>query len=221
MELEEQKKLKDLVDDFMADLRERRNKINERINELAGQLADIQSKINETMKKLMTAEIAGDEGAKTKLIKNIHDLQLEKERIKGLKKVYEVDAAKTGYDEKKIETIKAQAIKAKTERQDTYQNMIARKKELQEKIKELERELDELDKEMSTFNLTTEADAVGAVVNALIPQTQSLPHFKKKAFYNAWIDDNDAEMQNILSKLEPKEEPKFSYQGPVVTRHWE
>ena len=219
MELEEQKKLKDLVDDFMADLRERRNKINERINELAGQLADIQSKINETMKKLMTAEMAGDEGAKTKLIKNIHDLQLEKERIEGLKKVYEVDAAKTGYDEKKIETIKAQAIKAKNERQDTYQSMIARKKELQEKIKELERELDELDKEMSTFNLITEADAVGAVVNALIPQTQSLPHFKKKAFYNAWIDGNDAEMQNILSKLE-QEEPKFSYQGQVI-RHWE
>ena len=45
MELKEQKKLKELVDDFMADLKERRNKINERINELAGQLADIQSKI--------------------------------------------------------------------------------------------------------------------------------------------------------------------------------
>ena len=71
MELEEQKKLKDLVDDFMADLRERRNKINERINELAGQLADIQSKINETMKKLMAAEMAGDEGTKTKYIRHI------------------------------------------------------------------------------------------------------------------------------------------------------
>ena len=89
----------------------------------------------------MAAEMAGDEGTKTKLIKDIHDLQLEKEKIEGLKKVYEVDAAKTGYDEKKIEAIKAQAIKAKAERQDTYQNMIARKKELQEKIKELEREL--------------------------------------------------------------------------------
>ena len=211
MELKEQKKLKELVDDFMADLKERRNKINERINELAGQLADIQSKINENMKQLMAAEMAGDEGTKTKVIKDIHDLQLEKEKVEGLKNVYEVDAAKTGYDEKKIENIKAQAIKAKNERQDTYQSMIARKKELQEKIKELERELDELDKEMSTFNLITEADAVGAVVNALIPQTQSLPHFKKKAFYNAWIDGNDAEMQNILSKLEPNEETKSSY----------
>ena len=220
MELKEQKKLKELVDDFMADLKERRNKINERINELAGQLADIQSKINENMKQLMAAEMAGDEGTKTKVIKDIHDLQLEKEKVEGLKNVYEVDAAKTGYDEKKIENIKAQAIKAKTERQDTYQNMIARKKELQEKIKELERELDELDKDMSTFNLTSEVDAVGAVVNALIPQTQALPHYGKKAFYNAWIDGNDAEMQNILSKLEPKEEPKSTYQGQI-TRHWE
>ncbi len=220
MELKEQKKLKELVDDFMADLRQRRNKINERINELAGQLTDIQSKINETMKQLMAAEMAGDEGTKTKLIKDIHDLQLEKEKVEGLKNVYEIDAAKTGYDEKKIENIKAQAIKAKTERQDTYQNMIARKKELQEKIKELERELDELDKDMSTFNLTSEVDAVGAVVNALIPQTQALPHYDKKAFYNAWIDGNDAEMQNILSKLEPKEEPKSTYQGQI-TRHWE
>ena len=219
MELQELKKLKQLVNDFVADRQARKGKVAARVDEIAKAIAATDAMIAETTQKLMHAEMAQDEVARTKLSKDIHDLQLERERLEGLKAAYEHDGVKVGYDEKKLAAVKAQAVKAKGERQKTYQDLIAHRKDLEEKIKELERELDGTNAELRTINLITEADAVEAVVADFLPEVAKLPHYDKKNLNNAWIDGDDERIKQILASLEPRPEPQLDYHVGT-TKSW-
>jgi len=218
LELQELKKLKQLVNEFVADRQARKNKVAARVAELAELIAATDTKIAETTQQLVHAEMAQDEAARVKLAKDIHDLQLEKERLEGLKAAYETDGLKVGYDEKKLEAIKAQAVKAKAERQKTHQDLLTHRKDLEEKIKQFERELDGINGELRIINLITEADAVEAVVVGLVPEAAKLPHYDKKNFYDAWVDNDDEKMKQMLLSLEPRPEPKFSYTGATTKK---
>ncbi|MGD9663051.1 MAG: hypothetical protein AB7U63_17475, partial [Porticoccaceae bacterium] len=129
MELQELKKLKQLVNEFVADRQARKNKVTARVDEIAEAIRQMDAKIADATRNLMHAEMSGDEAARTKLSKDIHDLQLEKERLEGLRAAYEVEGLRVGYDEKKLAAIKAQAARAKAERQKTYQDLIAHRKD--------------------------------------------------------------------------------------------
>jgi len=218
LELQELKKLKQLVNEFVADRQARKNKVAARVAELAELIAATDTKIAETTQKLMHAEMSGDEAVRTKLSKDIHDLQLERERLEGLRAAYEVEGLRVGYDEKKLEAVKAQAVKAKAERQKAHENLLATRRDLQEKIKKLERELDEVEHELGGFNLITEADAVGAVVTDFLPEVARLPHYNRKNLNEAWVDGDEERIKQILASLEPRPEPKFSYTGATTKK---
>lgn len=218
LELQELKKLKQLVNEFVADRQARKNKVTARVDEIAEAIRQMDAKIADATRNLMHAEMSGDEAARTKLSKDIHDLQLEKERLEGLRAAYEVEGLRVGYDEKKLAAIKAQAARAKVERQKVHQGLLAHRKDLEEKIKEFERELDDTNAELRTINLITEADAVEAVVTDFLPEVAKLPHYDKKNLNAAWVDGDDERMKQILASLEPRPEPKFSYTGATTQK---
>jgi chromosome segregation ATPase len=219
LELQELKKLKQLVNEFVADRQARKNKVAARVAELAELIAATDTKIAETTQKLMHAEMSGDEAVRTKLSKDIHDLQLERERLEGLRAAYEVEGLRVGYDEKKLEAVKAQAVKAKAERQKAHEALLATRRGLQEKIKELERELDDVERELGGFNLITEADVVAPVVADFLPEVAGLPHYDKKNLNEAWVDGDDERMKQILASLEPRPEPNLDYHVGT-TKSW-
>lgn len=102
MELQELKKLKQLVNEFVADRQARKNKVTARVDEIAEAIRQMDAKIADATRNLMHAEMSGDEAARTKLSKDIHDLQFEKERLEGLRAAYEVEGLRVGYDEKNL-----------------------------------------------------------------------------------------------------------------------